>query len=156
MLVGIVGAVGSGKSSLLSAVLGEMRRVQSLCPSSLSLGFSLDEGFGYFSQEPWVQRGTLKGNILFGKKFNPQMYLRVILACALDSDIAVSCTYGCDAGDIYWSFNVSHIIMQMLPDGDSTEIGESGVTLSGGQKARVALARTAYQVQLVSYYFYHL
>lgn len=43
-----------------------------------------------------------------------------------------------------------HLIVQMLPDGDSTEIGESGVTLSGGQKARVALARTVYQVELVS------
>lgn len=108
MLVGIVGAVGSGKSSLLSAVLGEMRRVQSTCHSSLSLGFPLDEGFGYFSQEPWIQKGTLKGNILFGKKFNPQMYLRVILACALDSDITVSYAYKHDCAadnDRFWSPN---------------------------------------------------
>ncbi|XP_068446641.1 ATP-binding cassette sub-family C member 4-like isoform X2 [Clinocottus analis] len=75
----------------------------------------------YAAQQPWVFPGTIRGNILFGKELNPQKYERVLRACALKRD------------------------MELLPDGDLTLIGDRGATLSGGQKARVNLARAVYQ-----------
>uniref|UniRef100_A0A4W5N9S0 ATP-binding cassette, sub-family C (CFTR/MRP), member 4 n=1 Tax=Hucho hucho TaxID=62062 RepID=A0A4W5N9S0_9TELE len=75
----------------------------------------------YASQQPWVFPGTIRSNILFGKELHPQKYEKVLRACALKRD------------------------MELLPDGDLTLIGDRGATLSGGQKARVNLARTVYQ-----------
>uniref|UniRef100_A0A669BHD8 Cystic fibrosis transmembrane conductance regulator n=1 Tax=Oreochromis niloticus TaxID=8128 RepID=A0A669BHD8_ORENI len=75
----------------------------------------------YAAQQPWVFPGTIRSNILFGKELNPQKYERVIRACALKRDL------------------------ELLPDGDQTLIGDRGATLSGGQKARVNLARAVYQ-----------
>uniref|UniRef100_F1KS39 Multidrug resistance-associated protein 1 n=1 Tax=Ascaris suum TaxID=6253 RepID=F1KS39_ASCSU len=75
----------------------------------------------YVPQQPWIQNLTLRENIIFGKKYDEKFYDRVIEACALRPDIAI------------------------LPQGDSTEIGEKGINLSGGQKARVSLARAVYQ-----------
>ncbi|XP_067315093.1 ATP-binding cassette sub-family C member 4-like [Pseudorasbora parva] len=75
----------------------------------------------YASQQPWVFPGTIRSNILFGKELHPQRYERVLKACALKRD------------------------MELLPDGDLTVIGDRGATLSGGQKARVNLARAVYQ-----------
>ncbi|KAJ8031340.1 Multidrug resistance-associated protein 4 [Holothuria leucospilota] len=74
----------------------------------------------YTSQQPWVFSGTLKENILFGRPFDKKKYQRAISICALTRDIAI------------------------LPEGDLTMIGERGVTLSGGQRARVSLARAVY------------
>lgn len=108
----VVGEIGSGKSSLLSALVGEMRRER---------GFvELGGAVAFCPQVPWIQNATLKNNILFGKEMDRTRYDRVIRECALDPDLA------------------------MLPNGDETEIGERGVTLSGGQKARVNIARAAY------------
>nr|XP_057907957.1 multidrug resistance-associated protein 4 isoform X1 [Doryrhamphus excisus] len=75
----------------------------------------------YAAQQPWVFPGTIRSNILFGKEMDPLMYERVIRACALKRDL------------------------ELLPDGDLTLIGDRGATLSGGQKARVNLARAVYQ-----------
>uniref|UniRef100_A0A8C8HBE8 Multidrug resistance-associated protein 4 n=1 Tax=Oncorhynchus tshawytscha TaxID=74940 RepID=A0A8C8HBE8_ONCTS len=75
----------------------------------------------YASQQPWVFPGTIRSNILFGKELHPQKYEKVLRACALQRD------------------------MELLPDGDLTVIGDRGATLSGGQKARVNLARAVYQ-----------
>ncbi|XP_053408287.1 ATP-binding cassette sub-family C member 10-like [Mercenaria mercenaria] len=114
--VGVIGKVGSGKSSLLSCILGEMHRVRGhIRVNDLELGFAVA------TQEPWIQHATIKDNILFGRQFNSRKYERVIDACALMEDL------------------------KTLPAGDLTEVGENGVTLSGGQKARVALARAVYQ-----------
>ncbi|KAK7893415.1 hypothetical protein WMY93_022567 [Mugilogobius chulae] len=112
-LLAVIGPVGAGKSSLLSAILGELPRDSGL--------LTVRGQLTYASQMPWVFPGTIRSNILFGKELNPQKYERVIKACALKRD------------------------MELLPDGDLTLIGDRGATLSGGQKARVNLARTVYQ-----------
>lgn len=112
-LLAVVGPVGAGKSSLLSAVLGEL-------PSSQGL-VSVHGSVAYVSQQPWVFSGTVRSNILFGKKYEKERYDKVIKACALKKDL------------------------QLLKDGDLTVIGDRGATLSGGQKARVNLARAVYQ-----------
>ncbi|KAG0577462.1 hypothetical protein KC19_5G158000 [Ceratodon purpureus] len=111
-LVAIVGAVGSGKSSLLMALLGEME-----CVTGVSL---TDRPVAYAPQQPWILNDTIRSNILFGNEFDEVRYNETVTACALDHDIA------------------------QLPAGHDTEIGERGVNLSGGQKARISLARACY------------
>ncbi|KAJ2579533.1 hypothetical protein GGH95_003052, partial [Coemansia sp. RSA 1836] len=108
----IVGRVGSGKSSLLSALLGDMRKERGdvvVCGQ-----------IAYVPQQPWIMNATLRSNILFGLKYDEAFYNRIIDACALRPDL------------------------EMLTAGDMTEIGEKGINLSGGQKARVSLARAVY------------
>ncbi|XP_057563819.1 ATP-binding cassette sub-family C member 4-like [Hippopotamus amphibius kiboko] len=112
-LLAVVGPVGAGKSSLLSAVLGELPPSQGLV--------SVHGRIAYVSQQPWVFSGTVRSNILFGKKYEEERYEEVIKACALEEDL------------------------QLLEDGDLTVIGDAGTMLSGGQKARVSLARAVYQ-----------
>uniref|UniRef100_A0A8C5GMU9 ATP-binding cassette, sub-family C (CFTR/MRP), member 10 n=1 Tax=Gouania willdenowi TaxID=441366 RepID=A0A8C5GMU9_GOUWI len=114
-LVVVVGKVGCGKSSLLAALTGELNRLSGV----LYVG-DRDAGFGLASQEPWIQHASVRDNILFGKDYNAGFYNAVIDACALTDDLNV------------------------LIKGDKTEVGENGVTLSGGQKARLALARAVY------------
>lgn len=79
-----------------------------------------DEPVGYAQQLPFLQNKTIRENILFHQKFDPARYRQVIHACALAPDLAI------------------------FPDGDQTRLEEGGVGLSGGQKARVALARAVY------------
>ncbi|UJR38401.1 hypothetical protein I4U23_031070 [Adineta vaga] len=112
-LVGIVGPVGAGKSSLLSAILGEM---------TLTNGDSQVVGsFAYAAQTSWIFADTIRANILLGKSFDEQRYKTVIQACCLDTDFITF-------GEI----------------GDLTVVGEKGLNVSGGQKARIALARALY------------
>ncbi|XP_061266623.1 ATP-binding cassette sub-family C member 4-like isoform X3 [Bos javanicus] len=112
-LLAVVGPVGAGKSSLLRAVLGE------LPPSQGQV--SAHGRIAYVSQQPWVFSGTVRSNILFGKKYEEDRYEEVIKACALGEDF------------------------KLLEDGDETVIGDRGTPLSEGQKARVSLARAVYQ-----------
>ncbi|XP_036105459.1 multidrug resistance-associated protein 4 isoform X8 [Molossus molossus] len=112
-LLAVVGPVGAGKSSLLSAVLGELSPSQGLV--------TVHGRIAYVAQQPWVFSGTVRSNILFGKKYEKERYEKVIKACALTKDL------------------------ELLEDGDLTVIGDRGTTLSGGQKARVNLARAVYQ-----------
>ncbi|NXG68980.1 MRP7 protein, partial [Baryphthengus martii] len=116
MLLGVVGKVGSGKSSLLAAITGELIK-----QGGLVYVCDLEQGFGLATQEPWIQFTTVRENILFGREYNARLYEEVVEACALSDDLNI------------------------LPAGDQTEVGENGVTLSGGQKARLALARAVYQ-----------
>ncbi|KAL1515936.1 hypothetical protein AB1Y20_002550 [Prymnesium parvum] len=114
----IVGPVGSGKSSVLQLLLGEMQ-----VHSGTIGGALLNKGagqLGYAPQVAWIVNATLRENILIGRTFEQEWYDHVVFLCALDGDIAE------------------------MREGDMTEIGERGVNLSGGQKARLALARAVY------------
>ena len=111
-LLAITGAVGSGKSSLLAAILGEL---------PLHRGKIAYHGkLAYVPQIPWVFSGTIRENILFGLPFNEERFKQVVHICELTKDLT------------------------NFTNGDLTEIGQRGVTLSGGQKARVGLARAVY------------
>ncbi|KAJ1949706.1 hypothetical protein FBU59_001024 [Linderina macrospora] len=111
-LLAVIGRVGAGKSSLVSAILGDMLKENGTV--------SVSGKVAYVPQQAWIMNATLKENILFGHKYEPEFYDKVIEACALRPDL------------------------DMLPGGDLTEIGEKGINLSGGQKARVSLARAVY------------
>ena len=74
----------------------------------------------YVSQTSWIQSGTIRDNILYGKPMDKAKYERAIKACALDKDI------------------------NSFDHGDETEIGQRGLNLSGGQKQRIQLARAVY------------
>lgn len=74
----------------------------------------------YVAQQPWVMNASVKENIVFGHRWDPHFYQQTINACALVDDF------------------------RQLPDGDQTEVGERGISLSGGQKARLTLARAVY------------
>lgn len=108
----VVGRVGSGKSSLLQAVLGDVWKIS---------GEVVVRGrVAYVAQQAWVMNASVRENIVFGHRWDPQFYDRTVNACALADDL------------------------KTLPDGDRTEVGERGISLSGGQKARLTLARAVY------------
>uniref|UniRef100_A0A7N8XUN0 Multidrug resistance-associated protein 4 n=1 Tax=Mastacembelus armatus TaxID=205130 RepID=A0A7N8XUN0_9TELE len=116
------------KSNQLLAVIGPVGAGKSSLLSSILGELPSEKGvlkvkgqLTYAAQQPWVFPGTIRSNILFGKELNAQKYERVIKACALKRDL------------------------ELLPHGDQTLIGDRGATLSGGQKARVNLARAVYQ-----------
>jgi ABC-type multidrug transport system fused ATPase/permease subunit len=157
-LTQIVGSVGSGKSSLLSAILGEMTllggSVNLVAPAlDVALGNvstvpsdgaaaavvavsgistpaaallsgpappSVRPRIAYASQQPWLLNASVRDNVTFGLPLQWGRYRRILHACALGPDLAA------------W------------PAGDATELGEKGVSCSGGQKARVSLARAIY------------
>ncbi|KAH7072955.1 P-loop containing nucleoside triphosphate hydrolase protein [Paraphoma chrysanthemicola] len=111
-LVAVIGSVGSGKSSLLAALAGDMRRTAGDVVMGASRAFC--------PQYAWIQNATVRENIIFGKDFDQAWYDEVVDACALRADL------------------------DMLPAGDKTEIGERGITVSGGQKQRMNIARAIY------------
>ncbi|GAC95425.1 ATP-binding cassette transporter [Pseudozyma hubeiensis SY62] len=116
----VCGSTGSGKSSLLSAILGEMELLEgsvTLPKRPLQL---LSGGVAYCSQTAWLETLSIRDNIVFGQFFDAERYEKVLECCCLKPDL------------------------KTFPEGDKTEIGENGVSLSGGQKARVALARAVY------------
>ncbi|KAG8691671.1 hypothetical protein FRC11_013282 [Ceratobasidium sp. 423] len=111
----ITGATGSGKSSLLAALLGEMT-----CVTGQVYLDKRRHAVSYAGQHPWLEHATIRENILYGLPYNQTRYEAVLDACALRPDLKI------------------------FPAGDQTEIGEKGVSLSGGQRARCALARAVY------------
>jgi ATP-binding cassette subfamily C (CFTR/MRP) protein 1 len=111
-LIGVIGSVGSGKSSLLAALAGDMRKTSGNVTYGASRAFC--------PQYAWIQNATVRENLCFGQKFDQTWYDQVVDACALRPDL------------------------DMLPAGDQTEIGERGITVSGGQKQRLNIARAIY------------
>ncbi|KOX67236.1 hypothetical protein WN51_00061, partial [Melipona quadrifasciata] len=109
----IIGMVGAGKSSLLSAVLGEIN----VTGGHVRVNGSLS----YAGQEAWVFGSTVRQNILFGQPYDRHRYQKVVKACSLQRDF------------------------KQFPQGDQTIVGERGSSLSGGQKARINLARSLYR-----------
>ena len=126
----ITGATGSGKSSMLYALLGEIPPVAGrviMPPAARREVLPQDEkpdlaehGVAFCAQDAWLANDTLRNNILFGRQLNEGRYQAVLHACALKPDL------------------------QILPQGDLTLVGDGGVCLSGGQKQRVSLARAVY------------
>ncbi|EGO28521.1 hypothetical protein SERLADRAFT_354415 [Serpula lacrymans var. lacrymans S7.9] len=114
----IVGPTGSGKTSMLMALLGEMHFIPS-GPASF-FGLPRKGGVAYAAQESWVQNETIQANILFGASYDKERYNKVVYQCGLERDF------------------------ELFEAGDQTEVGEKGITLSGGQKARITLARAIY------------
>ncbi|KAL2177987.1 P-loop containing nucleoside triphosphate hydrolase protein [Thermothelomyces heterothallicus CBS 202.75] len=111
-LVAVIGTVGSGKTSLLAALAGDMRQTS----GEVILGATRS----FCPQYAWIQNATVQENILFGKEMDREWYSEVVKACALQPDL------------------------DMLPNNDMTEIGERGITISGGQKQRLNIARAIY------------
>lgn len=118
-LLAIIGPVGSGKTSLLSALAGQMRQTRGTV-TMLSRSTDSSPQRAFCPQQAWIQNTTLRDNILFGRPMDPSWYQAVIDACCLRPDL------------------------ESLSAGDDTEIGERGVNLSGGQQQRISLARAIY------------
>ncbi|KAK4518579.1 uncharacterized protein ATC70_008798 [Mucor velutinosus] len=134
----ITGATGSGKTLLMLGLLGEaiVLKGTAHCPRQAVVDTVFDGlvaskdmdpkdwllpyALAYVSQTAWLQNASIRDNILFGLPYVESRYRETLTACALDKDL------------------------EIFEDGDRTEIGEKGITLSGGQKARVSLARAVY------------
>jgi ATP-binding cassette, subfamily C (CFTR/MRP), member 4 len=112
-LYAIVGSVGSGKTSLLHAILGEL----DIDSGSLEINGALS----YANQESFIFEGSIRSNILFTEKYEPKRFSEVVSVCGLAKDF------------------------EMFEHGDQTLVGEKGISLSGGQKARINLARAVYK-----------
>ncbi|XP_059049067.1 ATP-binding cassette sub-family C member 4-like [Achroia grisella] len=112
-LCAIIGAVGSGKSSLLQLLLKEL-------PAATG-NVSTQGSLSYACQEPWLFPSTVRENILFGLPYDQAKYRKVCRVCTLEKDFL------------------------QFPYGDQTLVGERGVSLSGGQRARITLARSIYR-----------
>ncbi|PPD68765.1 hypothetical protein GOBAR_DD34358 [Gossypium barbadense] len=111
--IAVCGSVGSGKSSLLCSILSEIPRIS-------GAAIKVYGKKAYVPQRAWVQTGSIRENILFGKDMKKAFYEDVLEACALNQDI------------------------EMWDNKDMSIVGERGMNLSGGQKQRVQLARAVY------------
>ncbi|XP_046762186.1 cystic fibrosis transmembrane conductance regulator isoform X2 [Gallus gallus] len=107
-LLAVSGSTGSGKTSLLMLIMGELEPSEGKIKHSGRISFS--------PQVSWIMPGTIKENIIFGVSYDEYRYKSVIQACQLEEDIL------------------------KFPDKDYTVLGEGGIILSGGQRARISLA----------------
>ncbi|PGH10325.1 hypothetical protein GX51_00082 [Blastomyces parvus] len=129
----ISGKTGSGKSLLIASILGESDILSGVVrvPEAPPLqdrfndhankeNWIIDSAIAYVAQIPWIENATIKDNILFGLPCDSERYHKVLFACALEKDL------------------------DMLPNGELTDIGANGINLSGGQKWRISFARALY------------
>ena len=129
----ISGKTGSGKTLLLNALLGEIELLKGVIEMPRQPPLSeryddqanranwlIDTTVSYVPQIPWIENATIKDNILFGLPYDEKRYKKTIKVCALEQDL------------------------QILQDGELTEVGSTGIGLSGGQKWRVSFARALY------------
>ena len=115
--IGVIGEVGSGKTCLLNAFINNLQ----VFPKKKKNGnIKLSGKISFVSQNPWILNTSVEENILFFSQKDEERYKKVVSVCQLEPD-----------------FNT-------LPKGDKTEIGEKGLNLSGGQKARLSIARAIY------------
>ncbi|KAI9352822.1 P-loop containing nucleoside triphosphate hydrolase protein [Obelidium mucronatum] len=110
--VAVVGQVGSGKSSLLSAILGDLEKSNGKISAQGSIA--------YCTQQPWIRTGTVEDNVTFGLPLDEEKLQRAVACTSLQSDLAI------------------------MSAGIKTVLGEKGISVSGGQKTRIALARAVY------------
>jgi len=129
----ILGPTGSGKSLLLAAMLGEVDvlagsitvprpppEAERFDSKATAANWIIPSSIAFVSQMPWIENATIKDNILFGLPYDKTRYDKVLKACALLQDLAI------------------------FDDGDLTEVGAQGISLSGGQKWRLTFARALY------------
>ncbi|XP_044751807.1 ATP-binding cassette sub-family C member 4-like [Coccinella septempunctata] len=112
-LCAVIGSVGSGKSSFLKLILGELPKVHGTISVNGVTSFS--------SQKPWLFLSNIRKNIVFDQEMDESRYREVIRVCGLTEDL------------------------EQFPNGDMTIVGSKGVSLSGGQRARINLARAVYK-----------
>jgi ATP-binding cassette subfamily C (CFTR/MRP) protein 4 len=110
----IIGVVGSGKSALLQALIGELPVAQGCLKRKY-------DSLAYSPQDPWIMNGTIRENIIMGLPVDEAHYQDVTYSCGLLHDFS------------------------LLLNGDKTVVGDRGVQLSGGQRARISLARALYR-----------
>ncbi|DAZ98755.1 TPA: hypothetical protein N0F65_003811 [Lagenidium giganteum] len=115
-LIIVHGSAGVGKSKLLRSFVQQRLKLESDCTARAPTGSSV----AYCEQQPWIQRASIRDNVVFGAPFDERKYRCVLEACALLHDLT------------------------MLPAGDQTLVRARGANLSGGQRARLALARACY------------
>ena len=127
----ISGKTGSGKSLLLAAIIGEAESLSGVIRipkpgperyhnSTHTQTWIIPEAIAFVAQVPWIENATIKDNILFGLPCDESRYTTTLSVCALIQDLDI------------------------LPDGDFTDVGVGGINLSGGQKSRISLARAIY------------
>ena len=115
--IGIIGEVGSGKTCLLNAIINNL---QVFTKNNSKGNIKLSGKISFVSQNPWILNTTIEENILFFSQKDEEQYKKIINICQLEPDLLT------------------------LQKGDQTEIGEKGLNLSGGQKARISIARAIY------------
>lgn len=115
-LVAVIGKSGCGKSSLIYALLNEL-----VYRSDNESEFAVNPNLSIVMQKPWIRNETLRENILMGLPYDHEKFLQVMKLVKLDED------------------------SQNMPKSDLTVVGDKGMTLSGGQRIRVGLARALYQ-----------
>ena len=115
-LVGIIGEIGSGKTCLFNAILNNL----DILNNKLNKKIIINGKISYAPQKPWILNDSVRNNIIFHKLFDEQKYNKIIDICQLEPDF------------------------ELLKSGDLTQISDKGNNLSGGQKARITIARAVY------------
>ena len=122
-MVAILGETGSGKTCLANAILNYLEYIKpnnEILNKEKSLNI-INGSISYAPQNPWIMNDTIRNNILFFNELNKEKYKEILKICQLTSDL------------------------ELLPGGELTEVSSNGNNISGGQKARISLARAIYK-----------